>query len=111
MNRKGDFMRKLLTAVLAALTLVGAGFMAVPATAAGSHDGYYSRDHRYDDRRDYRYDDRRYGDRHRGYDRRDHRRGSWWARHVRRCERAYRTYNRRTDMYRTRYGQYRRCRL
>jgi len=107
-------MRKLLTAVLAALTLVGAGFMAAPpATAAGSHDGYYGRD-RYDDRyRDHRYDDRRYDRGRRGYDRYDrgdHRRDSRWWRHVRRCERAYRSYNRRTDMYLTRYG-WRRCRL
>jgi len=105
-------MRRLLTAALAAVTLVGAGSLpAAPAAAAGNHDGYY-RDHRYDDRYDRRYDDRRYGDRrHDGrYYRRDRHRGSAWQRHVRRCERAYRSYNRRTDMYLTRYG-WRRCRL
>lgn len=56
------------------------------------------------DRRDRRYDNRRYNNRY------DNRRSSW-QRHVRACQRAYRSYNARTDTYRTRYGQVRRCRL
>lgn len=34
-----------------------------------------------------------------------------WYRHVRACQREFRSYNARTDTYRTRSGQVRRCRL
>ena len=107
-------MQKLITALLAAITLMGVGSFAQPAAAAGAGEGqYYDRRHddrynRYDRYRDYRYD-RRHG---RYYRRGDYyRRPTGWQRHVRRCERAYRTYNRHTDMYWTRYGGWRRCRL
>lgn len=66
------------------------------------------RDNRWDRRNDRRYDNRRYNSRYNN--RYDNRRSSW-QRHVRACQRAYRTYNARTDTYRTRYGQVRRCRL
>jgi hypothetical protein len=38
-------------------------------------------------------------------------RRSGWAAHIRRCERAYRTYDWRTDTYIARGGHERRCRL
>lgn len=100
-------MRKLFTAALAALTLLGAGGVAMTAAADPvPYDRYDRRDDRRDDRYDRR-DDRR-DDR---YDRRWDRRSDAWRRHVRRCERAYRSYNVRMDSYRTRGGQWRRCRL
>jgi len=106
-------MRKLITAAIAAITLLGAGAASVPAMAegAGAGAGQYHGD-RGDDRRDGGYDRRDRRDDRRGdrWDGRSHR-GNAWMQHVRRCERTYRSYNRRTDTYRTRYGQMRRCRL
>ena len=102
-------MRRLISAVLAAVTLLGAGAAAVPAVAQPHPYNDYRGDDRRDDRRVDRYDRRD--------DRRDYRwdgrsrRGNGWMQHVRRCERAYRSYNRRTDSYRTRSGHPRRCRL
>jgi len=96
-------MRKIITAVIAAVTLLGAGAASVPAAAQGSGQGAGAGAEQYRDRD-------RDGIPNR-WDRRDNRRGEGWRRHVRRCERAYRHYNPRTDMYRTRYGGWRRCRL
>lgn len=103
-------MLKVISAILAAITLMSVGSFATPVSAAGVGEGQYYDRGRYDDRYDRRDNYRgQYRDRDR-YDRRD-RRSSWWRQHVRRCERAYRSYNRRTDMYRTRSGHWRRCRL
>ena len=100
-------MLKVISAILAAITLMSVGSFATPVSAAGIGAGagegqYHDRYDRRDNYRGYQHRDR--------YDRRD-RRSSWWRQHVRRCERAYRSYNRRTDMYRTRSGHWRRCRL
>jgi len=110
-------MQKLLTAALAALTLLGAGGVAASASAEGQ-PGYERRDDRRDDRRDERRDDRRYNDDgNRYHDNGRGRDGHWdrgsraWRTHVARCERAYRSYSRRSDTYRTYSGQRRRCRL
>jgi Ni/Co efflux regulator RcnB len=116
-------IRKFFTAALAAATLLGAGAVSTPAAAAGAgagagegqyygsrhHDRYRNCDWRHPTRygcpRERQY---RYG-RHHNY--RGYHRSNNWRRHVYRCERAYRSYNARTDMYRTRYGDWRRCRL
>jgi hypothetical protein len=113
-------IRKLFTAAVAAVTLAGAGVAAGPTFAAGAGSGegqYYNRHHntRYRNcdwrhptrygcprERQYRYSRHR---NYRGY------RNSSWQRHIYRCERAYRSYNARTDMYWSRYGGWRRCRL
>ncbi len=92
-------MRKFITAALAALTLVGAGAASAPAMAQGSGGG------------ELQYRDRDRDGIPNRWDRRDNRRGESWRRHVRRCERAYRSYNVRMDSYRTRSGHWRRCRL
>lgn len=109
-------MRKLISAALAAITLLGAGAAAVPAMADPTP---YGADRRVDDRRGEYHDQGRQGDHYdnRYNGRRDYRwdgrsrRGNGWMTHVRRCERAYRSYNRRTDTYRTLTGHSRRCRL
>lgn len=98
-------MRKFITAALAALTLLGAGGAATTAAAEGQPIPY----DRYDRRDDWRED--RYDRRDDRYDRRWDRRSDSWRRHVRRCQRAYRSYNVRMDSYRTRGGHWRRCRL
>lgn len=109
---------KFFTAAIAAATLATAGAAAAPASAAGAGQGqYYGRYHHdgyrnCDWRRPTRYGcprERQYHyDRHHNY--RGYNRSSSWQRHVYRCERAYHSYDRRTDTYRTRYG-WRRCRL
>ena len=112
-------MRKLISAALAAITLIGAGAVAVPAMAdPRPYSAERGNDHRgngrVDDRRgDVRYneDGNRYHDRGRGRD------GHWdrgtrgWRTHVARCERSYRSYSVRSDTYRTYSGNRRRCRL
>ena len=98
-------MRRLISAALAAITLLGAGAVSVPVAAQPQPYNQYRSDPRpaarpmaRSYRRDYRWDGRS-------------RRGNGWMQHVRRCERAYRSYNRRTDTYRTRSGYTLRCRL
>ena len=112
-------MKKLLTAAMAAATLLGVGAISAPADAAGQYSGYrhdgYRRDcdwrhpTRYGCPAERQYDRRHHGRRYdrsyRGY------RSSAWQRHVYRCEHAYRSYNPRTDTYWTRWGGQRRCRL
>lgn len=96
-------MKKLISAVIACATLLGVAAASVPATAEGIGQGQGEGQPRYRDRD-------RDGIPNR-WDRRDNRRGESWRRHVRRCERTYRSYNARTDKYYSRRYGWVRCRL
>jgi hypothetical protein len=99
-------MRKLITAVVAAATLLSFGAASVPAAAEGIGQGqgvgvgegqYRDRDHDGIPNR---------------WDNHNNRRGESWRRHVRRCQHAYRSYNPRTDKYFAgRRSGWKRCRL
>ena len=108
-------MRKILTMALAAASLTMLAPTGVPSAQAQVYvEGgvYYDPYDRYDRFRYDRYD--RYDSRYRYqryYPRREYRRGRAWSRHVRRCLRAYRSYDPYSDTYVNRWGYRVRCRL
>jgi len=114
-------MRKILTMAIAAASLAVLAPAGVPDAKAqvyvegGVYYDPYDRYDRYDRYRYGRYDryDRRYYDRYPRYNRgRYYRRvDRAWDRHVRRCLRAYRSYDPWSDTYINRWGHRVRCRL